>query len=99
MSEVRLFCEREESLDEAGDKGMQTKVFYFFCESCGGDTAAYELYSRCPYCHADRKNFRLIAESNTGQTQEVLAALEDSKARWTKRGGSADRKKKWLWGR
>lgn len=81
---------------------MKTKVFYFFCESCGGDTAAYELSVRCPYCHADRRHFRLIAEVNSDQSEQILSTLEEYRSNWAAKHsrpiavfGGKKRKKFW----
>lgn len=60
-----------------------TQIFYYFCESCGGDTASYDKYDICPYCHADRGWFQLLAESSFGQLRgEIRQMLEQHRAEW-----------------
>jgi hypothetical protein len=66
-----------------GQMLVTTKVFYFFCEKCGCDTASYELSMVCPYCHAGREHYRLVGEAVSEETRvELQQKLEAIRARW-----------------
>lgn len=89
-----------DSLTKWGGISLETKVYYYFCNACGTETAAYDVHGACPYCRSGRQDFHLVAESN-----DSLAAqkMELAKARWlskstdtqpTKRGGLS----RWLKG-
>jgi hypothetical protein len=74
------------SFEDQGVEGQMpvtTKVFYFFCEKCGGDTATYELSMVCPYCHAGREHYRLVGEAVSEETRaELQQKLEAIRSRW-----------------
>lgn len=64
------------------------KTFYYFCDSCGADTAVYETANRCPYCHDSTTAFRLIAEGGgMGNQQEVLRQIGELRERWANQHG------------
>jgi hypothetical protein len=81
---------------------LATKVFYFFCQSCGGDTAIYDLIGGCPYCHAGRQEFLLVAETTTdSQRLDIQEKLELMRAQWianhrTASIGEPRRKNRWF---
>lgn len=61
------------------------KTFYYFCESCGADTAVYEAARGCPYCHDTSDAFRLVAETSGQDNQpEVLRRIAEFRQRWAK---------------
>ncbi|CAM3783396.1 hypothetical protein ALPO108162_05680 [Alicyclobacillus pomorum] len=61
---------------------MSTVVYYLFCEACGGDTAAYDLVTVCPYCHT-KKRMRVISNSQEEtNASSIQAQLEAVRANW-----------------
>jgi hypothetical protein len=74
---------------------MSTKVFYYFCRSCGADTAAYEMYSACPYCHAGRREFQLVGEcTSDSERREVQERLKGLRSRWMEEQGGTPGERK-----
>lgn len=66
-----------------GSHTMATKVFYFFCQSCGGDTASYEHTAVCPYCRAGRQDFQLVGTaSDAGERAELQSRVAELRAQW-----------------
>lgn len=62
---------------------METKrVYYYFCDECGADTASYERYRSCPYCHGNKRKFRLIGEADSTFDAEIAVVLEQNRERW-----------------
>lgn len=62
---------------------MTTKAFYFFCETCGADTASYEMLHVCPYCHSGKGQLKLIGETIGKSGQEALAnQIAQARLRW-----------------
>ncbi|MCL6518142.1 hypothetical protein [Alicyclobacillus sp.] len=69
---------------------MATKVFYFFCHSCGGDTATYEHSGVCPYCRAGRRDFTLVGTAvDPAESQELQSKIAELRAQWAGRHGAA----------
>ncbi|OFW77518.1 MAG: hypothetical protein A2201_03440 [Alicyclobacillus sp. RIFOXYA1_FULL_53_8] len=68
---------------------MKTKTYYFFCEGCGGDTAAYNLLVRCPYCHAVKATFLLLGDSEGLSDPEAARVVEQHRKKWSSKNGVA----------
>lgn len=60
---------------------MGTRIFYFFCDACGADTASYSAIHECPYCRAGRSQFRLVADTfdptDSNARQQIELARRD----------------------
>ncbi|QQE78729.1 hypothetical protein [Alicyclobacillus sp. SO9] len=68
---------------------MATRTYYYFCDSCGGDTATYELVSACPYCHARKPSFTLVDESAEGwSSKQIEQQVEMLRSRWLSKSGN-----------
>lgn len=75
---------------ERGSKGSMTnKIYYFFCQTCGGDTAAYNSLVRCPYCHANQTTFHLLADSEGPGEAEVSLIIDKHRLEWSAKNGVA----------
>ncbi|WP_188883442.1 hypothetical protein [Alicyclobacillus cellulosilyticus] len=63
------------------------RMFYYFCRACGGDTAAYEQYTACPYCRAGRPHLVLVGTRESGADdaaarQALRDEIERLRAAW-----------------
>lgn len=65
---------------------MATRIFYYLCEACGADTAAYTMYSECPYCHAGRGQFHLIVDTFDPRDPSVARQIELARTRLERPG-------------
>ncbi|WP_067925652.1 hypothetical protein [Alicyclobacillus shizuokensis] len=71
---------------------MAEKIYYYFCKSCGADTAAYEMYTACPYCHAGRRDLQLVGECTTeSERAEMEERVRALRARWLRGNGGTQR--------
>jgi|GEM_PF-4526679 len=59
------------------------KYYYYFCQACGGDTAAFEPQMVCPYCHAHSPKFGLVGESEGfTNTDDLATHVQALRQRW-----------------
>lgn len=78
-------------------------VFYYFCESCGADTATYGRSNVCIYCHSHGQLVLVTDPAADNQTSEIAAKLEAMREKWAAThgglAGESKRKSKWFGGR
>ncbi|WP_026961584.1 hypothetical protein [Alicyclobacillus herbarius] len=69
---------------------MTEKAYYYFCKSCGADTASYEMYAACPYCHATRRELQLVGECTSDEErEEMIRRIQSLRMNWLEEHGGA----------
>lgn len=77
---------------------MTTKIYYFFCASCGGDTATYERITSCPYCHTGGDTLQLLDDLPTAEQRQAVVRqqIEVARSKWIANRKTTRLRNKWF---